>query len=226
MEEANKIPLNLTFVRRKASPPSEPTKLSLSSNQTTSSLTPNQPSVSSSAPRSESLEDRLNLPPQNGDRSRIREKFMSVMENGTIGANIEKCLYYRIMQETGRDFPNDIFRQEYLGAAHNLLENLDPEGSVSNKYLQPLVISGQITPDNLVRLSDHDLYPPKWQQIKDRRLKEITTENEMQQATSDLYKCGKCGKRETTFYQLQTRSMDEPTTSFINCVNCGHRWKD
>jgi transcription elongation factor S-II len=162
---------------------------------------------------------------KNGDRDRIRDKFMGLIKDD-LGAKIEECLYRQVIRETGRDFPNEYFKQEYLGAAHNLLENLDPQGSVGNDYLYPLVIAGSITPESLVKLSDYDLYPPKWQEIKERRLKEITTENEMQQATSDLYKCSKCGKRETTFYQLQTRSMDEPTTSFINCVNCGHRWKD
>lgn len=209
MEDPIKIPLNLTFVRRK--PSTDPPK--------------------SEAPHAQQLRSSFERTPQadqsNVDRSRIRDRFISVMEgNESMGTSIERNLYHHIMDETGRDFPNDIFRQEYLGAAHNLLENLDPEGSVGNRYLQPLVTTGHITPEALVKMSDHDLYPPKWQQIKERRLKEIKTENEMQLATSDLYKCGKCGKRETTFYQLQIRSMDEPTTSFINCVNCGHRWKD
>jgi transcription elongation factor S-II len=42
---------------------------------------------------------------------------------------------------------------------------------------------------------------------------------------STVYKCSKCGKRDTSFYQLQTRSADEPMTTFITCNNCGHKWK-
>ena len=41
-----------------------------------------------------------------------------------------------------------------------------------------------------------------------------------------IYKCGKCKKNECTFYQLQTRGADEATTTFVQCVNCGHKWKD
>lgn len=44
-------------------------------------------------------------------------------------------------------------------------------------------------------------------------------------ASTDMFRCGKCGKRETTYYQMQTRSADEPMTTFITCVNCGHRFK-
>ena len=42
---------------------------------------------------------------------------------------------------------------------------------------------------------------------------------------TDLFKCGKCGKRRTTYTQLQTRSADEPMTTFVLCLDCGNRWK-
>lgn len=42
---------------------------------------------------------------------------------------------------------------------------------------------------------------------------------------SNLFKCGKCGKRKTTYTQLQTRSADEPMTTFVLCLDCGNRWK-
>ena len=42
---------------------------------------------------------------------------------------------------------------------------------------------------------------------------------------SGLFKCGKCKSVKTTYYQMQTRSADEPMTSYITCTNCGHKWK-
>ena len=42
---------------------------------------------------------------------------------------------------------------------------------------------------------------------------------------TNLFKCGKCGKRKTTYTQLQTRSADEPMTTFVLCLDCGNRWK-
>ncbi|OAF67688.1 DNA-directed RNA polymerase III subunit RPC10 [Intoshia linei] len=40
--------------------------------------------------------------------------------------------------------------------------------------------------------------------------------------------CPKCEKRRAFFMQVQTRSADEPMTTFYKCCNpkCGHRWKD
>jgi len=47
-----------------------------------------------------------------------------------------------------------------------------------------------------------------------------------EEATSTAFKCGRCKARETTFFQLQTRSADEPMTIFIRCIKCGNRWKE
>jgi len=48
---------------------------------------------------------------------------------------------------------------------------------------------------------------------------------QQQEASTDAFKCGKCKQRKCTYYQLQTRSADEPMTTFVTCVECGNRWK-
>ncbi|VDP25875.1 unnamed protein product [Echinostoma caproni] len=42
---------------------------------------------------------------------------------------------------------------------------------------------------------------------------------------TDLLRCGKCKQTKCTYNQVQTRSADEPMTTFVFCNNCGHRWK-
>mgnify|MGYP001186892887 FL=1 len=44
-------------------------------------------------------------------------------------------------------------------------------------------------------------------------------------ATTNIFTCKKCGKKKCSFYQLQTRSADEPMTTFVNCLVCGSSWK-
>ena len=39
------------------------------------------------------------------------------------------------------------------------------------------------------------------------------------------FKCGKCGLKKTTYHQMQTRSADEPLTTFVHCMNCNNRWR-
>ena len=40
-----------------------------------------------------------------------------------------------------------------------------------------------------------------------------------------LFRCSRCKSKKTTHYQLQTRSADEPMTTFVTCLNCDKRWK-
>ena len=40
-----------------------------------------------------------------------------------------------------------------------------------------------------------------------------------------FFTCGKCKSKKTNFYQMQTRGADEPMTNFVNCLDCGKRWK-
>ncbi|XP_055690456.1 DNA-directed RNA polymerase III subunit RPC10 [Lutzomyia longipalpis] len=40
--------------------------------------------------------------------------------------------------------------------------------------------------------------------------------------------CPQCNHRRAYFMQMQTRSADEPMTTFYKCCNqlCGHNWRD
>jgi transcription elongation factor S-II len=40
-----------------------------------------------------------------------------------------------------------------------------------------------------------------------------------------MFRCGKCKSMKTTYYQMQTRSADEPLTTYVTCMNCMNRWK-
>ncbi|KAF6003145.1 hypothetical protein CCYA_CCYA09G2739 [Cyanidiococcus yangmingshanensis] len=45
------------------------------------------------------------------------------------------------------------------------------------------------------------------------------------QETSQV-RCERCGARRASFYQLQTRSADEPMTTFYRCLECGNQWRE
>ncbi|WP_457558868.1 transcription factor S [Candidatus Harpocratesius sp.] len=38
--------------------------------------------------------------------------------------------------------------------------------------------------------------------------------------------CPECGYFEAYYEQYQTRSADEPATTFYSCVKCKHRWRE
>ena len=43
--------------------------------------------------------------------------------------------------------------------------------------------------------------------------------------TTTQFKCSKCKNNECKTYSLQTRSADETTTIFVNCIKCNNTWK-
>lgn len=40
-----------------------------------------------------------------------------------------------------------------------------------------------------------------------------------------LFTCRRCKSSKTTHYQKQTRCADEPMTVFVQCTECGNRWR-
>ena len=57
-------------------------------------------------------------------------------------------------------------------------------------------------------------------------MKQIATLEKSLMASTDLFECRRCGKRECTYREVQTRSADEPMTIFVLCLGCGNRWKE
>ena len=101
-----------------------------------------------------------------------------------------------------------------------------PSSYVKNDKLIERIKSGSLNPYKVGGLRPHELFPEHWANIinskekKDKMAYEIRTEH----MVKGLYKCGKCKNDRITYYQLQTRSADEPITTFCSC-QCGHRWK-
>mmetsp|Transcript_50376 Transcript_50376/g.109519 ORF Transcript_50376/g.109519 Transcript_50376/m.109519 type:complete len:85 (+) Transcript_50376:802-1056(+) len=62
--------------------------------------------------------------------------------------------------------------------------------------------------------------------MMDRAIWEIGTMDPSQvQSVTDTFECSKCKQRKCSFFQKQTRSADEPMTTFVTCLNCRARWR-
>ncbi|KAL1926290.1 hypothetical protein VTP01DRAFT_5987 [Rhizomucor pusillus] len=113
----------------------------------------------------------------------------------------------------------------YKGKVRSLTLNLK---SKSNPDLRESVVSGELSVDKLCRMSVEEMASEE-AKARDRKLAEEAL-NKARGATSaqaetDMFKCGKCKGRKCTYFQMQTRSADEPMTTFVTCVNCGNHWK-
>ena len=70
------------------------------------------------------------------------------------------------------------------------------------------------------------LFPDLWESIIVKNIKKMAMlGKEMKGQGSSMFKCGKCKKNNCTYFQMQTRSADEPMTTFVTCLECFNRWK-
>ena len=75
-------------------------------------------------------------------------------------------------------------------------------------------------------MSHQELDYSRWEKLIQANNKK--TENKYETnivASTDTFNCRKCHSNQCTYYQMQTRSADEPMTTFVTCINCGNRWK-
>jgi transcription elongation factor S-II len=98
----------------------------------------------------------------------------------------------------------------------------------NNQDLRRRVLLGDVSAGELMNMSAEDMASDQRKMQNDEIKKKALCECERgqtRQASTDQFKCGKCGQRKCTYYQMQTRSADEPMTTFVTCVNCNNRWK-
>jgi transcription elongation factor S-II len=125
-----------------------------------------------------------------------------------------------------KHFDNKLFHLCYMAAARRIITNLDTKSYVNNDYLIKKIKKGDLQIEHLATMSHVDYAPNAYAEFRERQqLREQQQLEGNKAMATDMFKCGRCNKRETTFYELQTRSADEPMTKFISCVNCGNRWR-
>jgi len=110
----------------------------------------------------------------------------------------------------------------------NFMSKLSNLKDVNNPELRTSYLNGVITAHELAKMTPADMAS---KELKDK-ITVLEAENlrDAQTATNkgtktDMFTCSKCKHKECTYTQLQTRSSDEPMTTFVYCMHCGNRWK-
>lgn len=132
-----------------------------------------------------------------------------------VAVAVESALFNKIGRSNGAQ------KVKYRSIMFNLKDPKNPD-------FRRKVLLGHVEPERLIDLTPEEMASDERRlenkQIKAKALFECERGGPPK-ATTDEFKCGRCGKRKCTYYQLQTRSADEPMTTFVTCVNCQKRWK-
>jgi transcription elongation factor S-II len=186
---------------------------------------------------------------QNPLRDYTCKKFSEHLGTGALARNCERnVLNWAVKQTYGTSsWDNKLFKERYKMKVHALLAEfkrrsyvkvgLSVEGDkVSVKLdLVPSQLayrlkSKELESTKLAWYSADILDPngPYSQAIFHNKKKDNDREAKKAAENEDYvgqFKCGKCKSVKTTYYQLQTRSADEPMTTYVTCLGCSNRWK-
>ncbi|XP_078236170.1 transcription elongation factor A protein 3 isoform X1 [Pogona vitticeps] len=132
-----------------------------------------------------------------------------------IAAEIEDNIYQELKS-------TDI---KYRNRVRSRISNLkDPK----NPNLRRNVLCGAIAPSLIAKMTAEEMASDELKELRNAMTQEAIREHQMAKTggtTTDLFQCGKCKKKNCTYNQVQTRSADEPMTTFVLCNECGNRWK-
>jgi DNA-directed RNA polymerase subunit M/transcription elongation factor TFIIS len=176
-------------------------------------------------------------------RTNVKLILSDILEKSTYGNNLEKGIYnFTLLESDKRNivkkWNNHYFTQIYVSKYRSIYNNL------KNDKVKELITKKMIKPHKLAFMTHQEMLPEKWSKlIEDIRIKNNNKYTPKLEASTSDFECIKCmdierkkakqEKREIdhnafnqcTYYQLQTRSADEPMTTFVTCIKCNARWK-
>jgi len=149
-------------------------------------------------------------------------KTIEIIEKGIYNYTINKCY---IRQKIPL-WDNYEFVDIYVNKVRNIYLNLNSKEYIKNINLVEKVRKNEIQPYDLAFIDTHKLFPEIWGDIIDEKTKiEKMLRESLEESASDLFECPRCHKNKTIHCEVQTRSSDEPMTTFITCLECGKKWK-
>ena len=164
-------------------------------------------------------------------RTNIANKLNKIIKNKKMSTNLEKGIFnYSIKtakdKNVVRKWENKCFVTIYIDKFKSIIRNLDKKNIIGNANLLKRLKKKEFKAHELAFMQHHQLYPEKWKSLIDAKIERDNNAIKIDfSAATDEFQCWKCKNRKCTYYQLQTRSADEPMTTFVTCIDCGSRWK-
>ncbi len=136
-----------------------------------------------------------------------------------IAKEIEKGIYNYMLNQNDNNKTRalKIYRDKIVSIYYNLEH--------TKSFVKRLKI-GAIMPQDIPYMSPQEIAPEVWMPLISRR----NRENELIETTKGAIittteECGRCHHNEHETHESQTRGVDEGTTQFYKCTNCGNEWK-
>lgn len=157
-------------------------------------------------------------------RTNIQKKLDEILNNEKNSSNLEKGIFNYSLKEADqrkivKKWDNKQFIQIYVDRLRSIMINL--KGDILKQ-----IDEGTIKPHIVAFMTHQELSPERWATMIETKTKRDKNKFETNMsASTDLFTCRKCKGNQCTYYQMQTRSADEPMTTFVTCLICTARFK-
>ncbi|XP_062315763.1 transcription elongation factor A protein 2 [Osmerus eperlanus] len=159
-------------------------------------------------------------------RTKCRELLVAALQTDddhkTIGADCEH-LAAQIEDSIYQEFKSTDVK--YKSRLRSRISNLKDQ---KNPDLRRNVLCGNISPERIANMTAEEMASNELKEMRKALTKESIREHQLSKVggtETDMFQCGKCRGKNCTYTQVQTRSADEPMTTFVLCNECGNRWK-
>mgnify|MGYP003345610809 CR=1 FL=1 len=140
--------------------------------------------------------------------------------------NIEVSIFNWVVRKypSNASWENKVFKEAYK------LRFAEIKRALGDGNLFDRLRTKTIKAKDLMKMDAASLMPegPYAKELAKNIQKELDIEKhkaKMDEEYEGIFKCRKCGSKKTTYYQLQTRSADEPMTTYVTCIECDNHWK-
>lgn len=158
-------------------------------------------------------------------RANIQKKLSLTLQKEKQATNLEKAIFnYAIKEATSKKiikkWENPHFVHLYIDRLRSIMNNLE------NPDIVIQINSGELPVQTFAFMTHQEMKPERWAELITKKIKRDASRFDTNiEASTDMYTCKKCRSKKCTYYELQTRSADEPATIFVTCLDCGKHWK-
>ena len=155
-------------------------------------------------------------------------KIFNLPLNDTIVLNLEKGIFNAAIHFCKQNshelkWSNPYFFKQYAQLARKVIANLTYTSNAQN--VKGKILDNVWLPETIATKTHEELNPEQYAELKSKIMSKYINTNTVEQEHDGFFKCHKCKSMKTTYTQAQTRSADEPMTTFVTCLNCDNRWK-
>jgi len=156
-------------------------------------------------------------------RELVLKRYVEAGLSDEIADKLEKALLQRSIRECSKQdievsWNNPGFWNHYRARCIQFYENA-PAWTAR-------IMSAEITPEQFAEFSTMDLNPQVWKKRIEAQIEKDKHLYANSGSASIYFYCSSCKKKsKCDYYQMQTRSADEPMTTFVTCLECDRRWK-